>query len=104
MEKIGNLYAVNVKILIEERELKAIEELLPSWQQYESKEDGTHPFEKWTAENLLQHLLDSRSKNYISECIKSQQLVQGKITIDEFLNRKPFRLKEEREEGALQEC
>lgn len=90
------------KYLADEREVKALEELLPLWQQYKG-EDGTYPFKDWDLTNLFQAIVMAGSKYIISEQIKKDQFLHKLIDVDELFNGKEFRLKEEREKEGSDE-
>ena len=82
----------------DDREIKALEELLPYWQQYEGAE-GTLPFKDWNIEDLFRSLAEVGIKNHISHVIKQSQYTNGLIGVNELCNRRPFLTKEERENG-----
>lgn len=80
----------------DEREVKALEELLPFWQRYKDQ-DGTFPFEGWGIEKLLKTLIETGIKNHTSKQIKRDQWRNGLISDDEMFGKGDFRTKEERE-------
>lgn len=80
----------------DEREVKALEELLPFWQQYKG-EDGTFPFRDWGIEKLLKTIIETGIKNHTSKQIKRDQWRNGLISDDEMFGKGDFRTKEERE-------
>lgn len=91
----------------DEREVKALEELLPFWQRYKGQE-GTFPFRDWGIEKLLQTFIETGIKIHISNQIKVDQWRKGIISVDEMCNEDRFRTKEEREslgaEKGEEEC
>lgn len=89
-----------MKIIFEyepdEREVKALEELLPFWQQYKGQ-DGTFPFRDWGIEKLLKTFIETGIKIHISKQIKTDQWRKGLISDDEMFGKGDFSTKEERE-------
>ena len=81
---------------LNEREEKALEELLPFWQQWKGK-NGNYPFRNWGLEKLFQAIMECGSRRFVSEQIKQDQWRKRLIDTDEWLNKERFRLKEERE-------
>lgn len=94
--EINNVVNLECLHVLDEREVNALEELLPFWQQYEGK-DGTFPFKDWDIKQLLQNFVETGIKTHISEQIKDDQFRKGLIDIDELTNGNGFRIKEERE-------
>lgn len=82
--------------VLNEREKKALEELLPFWQQWKGK-NGNYPFKNWGLEELFQAIMECGSRRFVSEQIKHDQWRKRLIDTDEWLNKERFRLKEERE-------
>lgn len=69
---------VSVKFMLDPREQKAIEELLPYYQQYKAP-DSSRPFEKWTVEDVFRTIMETGSKFVIADKIQSEQFRQGLI-------------------------
>lgn len=86
---------VQVEYILNEREQKALAELLPRLQEY-TNEKLEKPFKDWGNEDLFKAIMTMGAGPLISSRIKEMQLRQGKIDIEEFLNNEPFRLDEER--------
>ena len=77
---------------LNEREIKALEELLPYWKAYENK--GEKPFAKWTIQNLFQTIMSYGSRYTISDKINNEQFRQNLIEISDIS--KPFKTIQER--------
>lgn len=86
---------VAVEFTINERQQKALEELLPYWQQY-TGEDGDNPFKDWTIDDLFNIMMQTGISKVISAKIKEHQFRQGMIDSEELINGEPFYLMEER--------
>lgn len=82
----------------DEREIRALEELLPHWQQYESV-SGKFPFKNWGIEELFSCLVEIGIKRYVNCIIKEDQYRKEMISLEEYCSHTPFRLKEERDNG-----
>lgn len=81
------LREVTIKLDVNEKQLEALKELLPEWQQYTSKtNENEKPFEDMTEEKLLETLLYEGSTHTIWKRIKNEQYRQGMITVDELLD------------------
>lgn len=94
-EKMDKYITVQVEYVLNEREQKALTELLPYFREYTNK-NMEKPFKDWGIENLFRSIMTMGSGTLISSRIKEMQLRQGKIDIEEFLNNEPFQLDEER--------
>lgn len=90
-----------------EREVKALEELLEIWKQYEEPV-GTFPFKDWDLEKVFQAVTEAGISYFVSKQIKNDQFRKGLIDIDELTNGNGFRTKEEREgfraENGEEQC
>lgn len=87
-----------VRYTLDDREIEALEELLPYWQQYEN--EGERPFENWTIENVFQAIMQLGSKHDIARRIQEEQYRQGIIEHSQML--KPgegFKTMKERQNG-----
>lgn len=82
------LKEITIRLDVDENQLEALKELLPSWQQYTSKECEEKPFADLKEEKLLEYLLYQGSRHTIWERIKDEQYRQGMITVDELLDDK----------------
>lgn len=71
-----------VKFMLDPREQKALEELLPYYQQYKA-EDSSRPFEKWTVEDVFRTIMETGSKFVIADKIQFEQFRQGLIDWDD---------------------
>lgn len=81
-----------VKYDLDEREVKALEELLPYWQSYEK--NGEKPFKNWTIQNLFQAIMFHGSKFNISDKIVGEQFRQNLIELSDIS--KPFKTMQEK--------
>ncbi len=88
---------LSVKYLLNEREQKALEELLPYWQEYRDM-DGSRPFQDWTIKELFQHVMTLDTEHVKSKQIKEFQFRQGMIDSSELYGKGRFLLAEERQE------
>ncbi|MBD5498046.1 MAG: hypothetical protein HDR11_09840 [Lachnospiraceae bacterium] len=79
------LKKVTIKLDVNEKQLEALKELLPEWQQYTSK-TNEKPFEDMTEEKLLEALLYKGSTHTIWKRIKNEQYRQDMITVDELMD------------------
>lgn len=86
---------LNVKYLLDERQQKALEELLPKWQQYEDKA-GEKPFADITLPKMFNNIMTIGGKYDISTRIKNEQYRQGIIDSSELIGNGEFLLSEER--------
>ena len=82
MAEAGKHRYMQVEYLLEEREVKALEELLAAYQKYEM-EDGSKPFKEWTVEKVFQTIMETGSSFVISDKIQSAQAQMGLIEWDE---------------------
>ena len=82
MAKTEEYKFFTVKFMLDPREQKAIEELLPHYQQYKA-EDGSRPFEKWTTEDVFRTIMETGSKFVIADKIQFEQVRQGLIDWDD---------------------
>lgn len=73
-----------VNYLLDEREQKALEELLPYFQNCVTK-DGKKIFEKWTVENVFDSIMTQGCHAYIAQRIQYTQLMQGLIEYEDFV-------------------
>lgn len=88
---------IKVKLDIDERQEAALLELLPYWQQYTSKEDGSKPFEHYTIEKLFETIMQIGSLHTIWNKIEEEQLRQGLISVDEWLDKEKLTIAERKE-------
>lgn len=88
---------IEVKLDIDERQEAALLELLPYWQQYTSKEDGSKPFEHYTIEKLFETIMQIGSLHTIWNKIEEEQLRQGLISVDEWLDKEKLTIAERKE-------
>lgn len=88
---------LSVTYLLNEREQKALEELLPYWQEYRDK-DGSRPFQDWTIKELFQNVMTVGGKYMKSKQIKEFQFRQHMIDASELIGDGQFLLSEERQE------
>lgn len=88
---------IEVKLDINERQEAALLELLPYWQQYTSKEDDSKPFEHYTIEKLFEAIMQIGSLHTIWNKIEEEQLRQGLISVDEWLNKEKLTIAERKE-------
>lgn len=93
------LTELTFEYLATEREVKALEELLAIWQQYE-KPDGTFPCKDWNLQNVFQAIMTDGSRFLVSKQIKNDQFRNGLIDIEELFNGEGFWTKEEREKES----
>lgn len=81
-----------------DKQEEALLELLPYWQQYTSKEDGSsRPFEHYTIADLFEVLMQIGSLHTIWNKIEEEQFRQGQITIDEWLDKEHLTIAERKE-------
>lgn len=93
------LKEVTIKLDIDEKQLEALKELLPAWQQYTSKMGKEEkPFADLTEEKLLEYLMYHGSRHMIWGKIKDEQCRQGMITVDELLDDKQLTVAQRKEE------
>lgn len=88
---------IEVKLDIDERQEAALLELLPFWQQYTSKEDGSKPFEHYTIEDVFGTIMQIGSLHTIWNEIKEEQFRQNLINIDEWLDKEKLTIAEREE-------
>lgn len=88
---------INVELDIDERQEAALLELLPFWQQYTSKEDGSKPFEHYTIEDVFRTIMQIGSLHTIWNKIKEEQFRQKLINIDEWLDKEKLTIAEREE-------
>lgn len=88
---------LSVTYLLNEREQKALEELLPYWQEYRDK-DGSRPFQDWTIKELFQNVMTVGGKYVKSKQIKEFQFRQHMIDASELIGDGEFLLAGERQE------
>lgn len=82
---------------LDDRQEAALQELLPYWQKYISKEDGSRPFEHYTTADLFKTIMLIGSLHTIWNKIEEEQFRQGQITIDEWMNKEHLTIAERRE-------
>lgn len=80
-----------------DKQEEALLELLPYWQQYTSKEDGSRPFEHYTIADLFEAIMQIGSLHTIWNKIEEEQFRQGQITIDEWLDKEYLTIVERKE-------
>lgn len=80
-----------------DKQEEALLELLPHWQQYTSKEDGSRPFEHYTIENLFEAIMQIGSFHVIWAKIEEEQFRQGQITFAEWLDKEHLTIAERKE-------
>lgn len=88
---------LSVTYMLDERQQKALEELLPKWQQYEDKA-GEKPFADITLPEMFNNIMTIGDKYDISTHIKNEQYRQGIIDSSELIGKGEFLLSEERQE------
>lgn len=82
---------------LDDRQEAALQELLPYWQKYISKEDGSRPFEHYTTADLFKTIMWIGSFNVIWNKIKREQFRQSLIGVDEFTDEDRLTIAERRE-------
>ena len=85
---------MKVEFLLDEREVKALEELLEEYQKFEA-EDHSRPFKKWTIEKVFQAVMEPGSKKIISDKIQESQLMMNMIDEHSYLSVDDFKTMEE---------
>ena len=77
---------MTVEYMLEEREIKQLEELLEQWRAYTAK-DGTKPFEDWEIEDAFQSIMETGSKSTIQHHMKDSQYRFGMINVNQLCDR-----------------
>lgn len=95
------LKEVKIKLDVDEKQLEALRELLPEWQQY-TTDENKKPFADITEEELLGLLIYTGSRHMIWKKIKDAQYRQGMITVDELLDDKYLTAAQRKEAAAVQ--
>lgn len=63
---------MTAEFMLDEREVKQLQELLEAWQQYKGN-DGQQPFKDWKIEDVFQTVMEIGSKSTIQHHIKDNQ-------------------------------
>lgn len=85
---------VTVEYMIDPRQQKALEELLPCFQNYSGTE-GSRPFQNWTIDDVFKSIMLNGSKFVIADKIQNMQIMQGLIKWEDKVEN-DFRTMEER--------
>lgn len=88
-----------VTFYLDEREQKALEELLPFYQNYIA-EDGSRPCSEWTIENVFQSVMELGSTHIIAKKIQEMQFRQELITWDQMVENGFKTMEERRNDGT----
>lgn len=73
---------MTAEFMLDEREVKQLEELLEQWRTYKGK-DGTQPFKDWEIEDVFQTIMEIGSKNTINRHMKDCQFRFGMINANQ---------------------
>lgn len=85
---------MKVEFLLDEREVKALEELLEEYQNIEM-EDHSKPFKDWTIEKVFQAVMEPGSQKCISDKLQESQLRMNMIDEHSYLSVDNFKTMEE---------
>lgn len=73
---------VSAEFILTPDQVERLEKLLPFWKNYEA-EDGTHPFEKWTVDELFQNVMLVSSSHVINMQIDAEEWRQTALSVKE---------------------
>lgn len=76
---------MTAEFMLDEREVKQLEELLGKWRAYKAK-DGTQPFKDWEIEDVFQAIMETGGKHTINHHMKNCQFSFGMINANQLCN------------------